>query len=489
MGLNANRKDTEMNKALSRREFLKAAGVGAAALAMPASLLGAEAGRKPNVLFIPVDDLRPELGCYGREQIHSPNIDRLASRGVMFRRSYCQYPVCGASRASLLSGLRPTRTRFTNYMSWVEKDARSIISLPQTFKDNGYHTVSNGKVFHHQTDSEKVWSERPWRARPCFAVWRTKAAQAIIKSHKHRRGPACEAADVPDDGYPDGVNANKAIADLRRLKKMDKPFFLSAGFEKPHLPFNAPKKYWDLYERKDINLADNPFSPKDAPSVAVHNSGELRSYAGIPKTGPLSDDLARKLIHGHYACISYVDAQIGKVLDELDCLGLRDNTVVVLWGDHGYLLGEHGMWGKSCNFEPALHSPLIVSAPGITGGKKTDALSEFVDIYPSLCELCDLPAPGHLEGTSFVPLMKKPDRPWKTAAFSWSGNGSSISMRTDRYRYSQWSDKDGKVDARMLYDHKTDPNENVNVANQPGSAELVDKLSSMLAAGFKAARP
>ncbi len=471
----------QMKEKLNRREFLRAFGIGASLAAMSGCAFAGQAsvgGRKrPNVLFIAVDDLRPQLGCYGHKQMISPNIDRLAGDGVTFLRSYCQVPVCGASRASLLTGVRPARERFVGYATWAERDLPGVPVLPKHFKTNGYHTVSNGKIFHHSADCRGGWSEPPWRPR---GDWRNYLlAESKEAARKNSGGgPAFEAAEVRDSAYHDGMIADKGILDLRRLNRMDKPFFLAMGFLKPHLPFNAPKRYWDMYEREEIDLADNPFRPKGAPDAALHNWGELRSYAGIPKKGPLSEETARTLVHGYYACVSYTDAQIGRVLTEVDRLGVRNNTIVVLWGDHGWNLGEHGLWCKHCNFETSLHSPLIVRGPGIKRGVKTDALTEYLDIYPSLCELCVLSSPGHLEGRSFVPLLKNPNIGWKKAVFSRYFNGDSI--KTDRYRYTEWRRKDGEVYARMLYDHKVDLVENVNIAERPENKLLVKKLSGML---------
>ena len=302
--------------------------------------------------------------------------------------------------------------------------------------------------------------------------------QKLIAKDPEKRGPAFESADVPDNAYFDGMIADKGISDLGQLKDLDKPFFLALGFLKPHLPFNAPKKYWDMYEREEIDLADNPFRPKGAPDAALHNWGELRAYHGIPPEGPLPESIARTLVHGYYACVSYTDAQIGRVLAELEDLGLKDNTIVVLWGDHGWNLGEHGLWCKHCNFETSLHSPLIVRVPGAKAGARTNALTEYVDIYPSLCELCELPLPRHLHGKSFVPLLKDPNLPWKTAVFSRYYAGDSV--KTDRYRYTQWRGRDGRVYARMLYDHSVDLVENVNISELPQNRGLVRKLAKMI---------
>jgi iduronate 2-sulfatase len=466
----------------TRRDLLKAMGSGAVAFGMPALLFagqGNRAGRKrPNVLFIAVDDLRPQLGCYGHKQMISPNIDRLASDGVTFLRSYCQVPVCGASRASLLTGVRPTKDRFLGYDTWAEKDLPGALSIARHFKLNGYHTISNGKVFHHKNDCLDGWSEEPWRPKGSWLNYLLEENRKLVDQDSNQRGPAYEAADVADNAYFDGMIADKGISDLRRLKAMDKPFLLALGLLKPHLPFNAPKKYWDMYKRENIDLADNPFRPKGAPDAALHNWGELRAYHGIPAKGPLSDELARALIHGYYACVSYTDAQIGRVLAELDRLGLRDDTTVILWGDHGWNLGEHGLWCKHCNFETSLHSPLIVRGLGIKAGIKTNGLTEYLDIYPSLCELCGLPLPGHLQGRSFVPLLSNPNLPWKKAVFSRYIRGDSV--KTDRYRYTEWRRKDGKIYARMLYDHSVDLLENVNISELPENKEVVNKLSNML---------
>jgi iduronate 2-sulfatase len=265
---------------------------------------------------------------------------------------------------------------------------------------------------------------------------------------------------------------------LRRLSKKDQSFFLAVGFFKPHLPFVAPAKYWELYDREKIHLPDNYHRPKNAPNEAIHTWGELRAYADVPKKGPLPDELARTLIHGYYACVSYTDAQVGRVLEELERLDLAVNTIVVLWGDHGWNLGEHTLWCKHCCFETSMHAPLIVRALGVEGGRKTDGLTEFIDIYPSLCELAGLPMPDHLQGKSFVPLMKSPDMAWKQAAVGRFRNGDTI--RNDQHRFTEYTDGKGKSVARMLYDHQTDPGENVNISGRSQSQEVVEGLARQL---------
>ena len=494
-----------------RREFLTMISAGAAAgilgpvLTLPRKCYGAKY-RKPNILFIAVDDLRPELGCYGRTQIISPNIDRLASNSLVFERAYCQQAICMASRASLLSGHRPDTGNI-----WTNRNVRNLLPetvfLPQHFKNNGYHTFGIGKIYHNGHEDPLSWSEPHWLPDSYEYAYRTKAGRTLVERVRQealsdgrpdpfkkipeniRRGMPYESLDVSDNELADGEMTDYAIRVLRRIK--DKPFFLGVGFLRPHLPFVAPKKYWDLYDPERIQLADNPFAPDGVPQIAMHNSGELRrQYQGVPKSGPIGDDLARRLIHGYYACVSYIDAQIGRLMNELDRLGLRDNTVVVLWGDHGWHLGDHGLWCKHTNFETATRSPLIMSTPGMKAqGKKTSSLVEFVGIYPTLCELAGLPLPSHLEGTSFAKLLDDPQLELRKAAFSQypRGEGSmGYSMRTDRYRYTEWRDrKTGQLRARELYDHLKDPEENVNVVNQPEYSQITKELAIVASKGWR----
>jgi len=436
---------------------------------------------RPNVLFIAVDDLRPQLGCYGLDSMHTPNIDRLAAEGTLFERSYCMVPTCGASRASLMTGIRPARNRFTDYLTWAERDAPGATTLNTHFKNNGYTTISNGKVFHHAEDSAVGWSEPAWVPDE-VPLYRMPENQALhekrSKEKSWRRGPAVENADVADEEYEDGHVLTKSIADMERLAKADEPFFLAVGFYKPHLPFVAPKKYWDLYDRDKIQLPNNYHPPKDVDPRVIHTWGELRAYAGIPHEGPLSDEAARKLIHGYYACTSFTDAQVGKLLAALDRLELANNTIVVLWGDHGWNLGEHTLWCKHSCFDVSMHAPLIVKAPAIEGNKKTPALTEFIDIYPSLCELAGLPLPKHLEGQSFVPLMKNPTLKWKSAAIGRYRSGDTI--RTDRHRFTQYRDEAGTPFIHMLFDHAADPGENVNLFEHADQAARVKTLTKKL---------
>ena len=438
---------------------------------------------KPNVLFIAVDDLRPELGCYGKQHIHSPNIDRLASTGTVFERAYCMVPTCGASRASLMTGLRPTRNRFVTYKANAEKEAPGIATLNTHFKNHGYHTVSNGKVYHNLRDSESGWSEAPWTPTDIGIDYRLKENRVLAGQDDTKRGPPFESADAPDQAYPDARIAAKAINDLQRLKDKDEPFFLAVGFFKPHLPFVAPKKYWDLYDKDSIGLPNNYYPPQDAPQESIHRWGELRAYATVPQDGPLSNAMARDLIHGYYACVSFTDAQVGRLLNALDHLGLAKNTIVVLWGDHGWNLAEHTLWCKHSCFETSMHAPLIVRAPSVTSGnQRTPALTEFIDLYPSLCDLAGLPAPEHLEGESFVPHLKDPALPGKAFAIGRFKKGDTI--RTEKFRFTQYFNAKGKPTGRMLYDHQNDPGENVNVAEHETQSDRVKNLATQLQQGI-----
>lgn len=441
----------------------------------------------PNILFIAVDDLRPELACYGKSHIHSPNIDALAKRGVLFERAYCMVPTCGASRASLMTGLRPSRSRFKNYLTWAEKDAAGTTTLNTHLKNNNYTTVGLGKIFHHKTDSSIGWSRPPWR--PTTSDWHDQPAmRRAIRTHAERyperekiRGMPYESFDAPDEDYRDGQIASKAIEQLEGFANdPDQPFFLAVGFFKPHLPFCAPKKYWDLYDESKIKLPDNNYPPKDAPRGAVHTSGELRAYATIPPKGPVSKMTARKLIHGYYACVSFTDAQIGRVIDSLDRLGMADNTIIVLWGDHGWQLGEHGMWNKHSCFETSMHAPLLISVPGgdIKPGTRVKSLVEFIDVYPTLCDLAGLTAPEHLQGASLVPVMKNPNAPGKQFAIGRFKTGDTI--RSDTHRFSEYRGPRGGVTGSMLYDHVSDPDENINVADDADEQSVVELMSQEL---------
>jgi arylsulfatase A-like enzyme len=487
---------------MRRRDFL--------ALTAPGAIqaISRVAKSRLNVLFIAVDDLRPQLGCYGHKQMKTPNLDRLASEGLRFNRAYCQQAVCAPSRASLLTGARPDTTRVYDLRTPLNTVRPDLVSLPRHFKNHGYETVSLGKVYHHPNEDPLAWSVPPWRpegnwvgrgyldpfsihaVRQNDAVLRARYQKALqagerVQPPEYGRGPAMEAPDVPDNAYPDGKICEKALEELRRLK--DRPFFLAVGFHKPHLPFNAPRKYWDLYSPEDIELPARNQWPEGMPAVAGSNWGELRSYTGMPAEGPVDETTMRLLIHGYYACVSFTDAQVGRLLDELDRLDLRQKTIVVLWGDHGWKLGEYGAWCKHTNFELDTHAPLLLSIPGQkNAGAATDALVEFVDIYPTLAEACGLEVPTHCEGLSMLPLFENPQRPWKAAAFSQYPRGKLMgySMRTERWRYTEWIERQtGNVTARELYDHSKEDAPGANLAGLNAYAETVRELSALLDKG------
>lgn len=423
-----------------------------------------------NVLFIAVDDLRPELGFYGVNHIQSPNLDRLAGQSLVFDRAYCNVAVCGASRATLLTGARPTRNRYINFSTLKDKDNPDVVSLPMLFKNNGYTTISNGKVYHHAKDDSLAWNEI-WH--PAVKYDYATEEYREIRSNTYR-GMPMENADVPDSAYRDGKLALKAIHDLRKLKDDNKPFFLALGFYKPHLPFTAPKKYWDRYNLEEISLPENYLQPETTPRKAFHNYGELRNYETIPKEGHLDESLAKELIHGYYACVSYTDAQIGLVLDELDRLGLAENTIVVLWGDHGWNLGDHMLWCKHANFNSSLQIPMTIKVPGKTSGQHTDYITETIDIYPSLCELTGIEKPDHLEGESFIPLIETGKRE-KDYAVSKFIDGVTLIKST--LFYTEWTNDEGEAYERMLFDHKTDPLELDNLAEKEEYKTMVNNLS------------
>lgn len=442
--------------------------------------------QRPNVLFLAIDDLRPEIGAYGATYMQTPAIDSLAETGVAFTRAYANVPVCGASRASMLTGLRPTRERFLTYYTRIDEDAPGIPTIPGWFKQAGYTTMSLGKISHHADDGASSWSEPPWspenESLPGYRGWRNYLQQENIREDMRKaqgRPPAWENADVDDDAYFDGRVAERAVELLQKFEQEGTPFFLAVGFVKPHLPFNAPKKYWDLYPEESVNLAANRLFPEKAPQQAWHNWGELRKYQGVPQgDAPVPDEMARKLVRGYRAATSYSDAQVGRVLDELDRLGLAESTIVVLWGDHGWSLGEHGLWAKHSPFDLANHIPLIVRAPGAATGL-AQGLVESVDIYPTLVELAGLPDPGHLQGASFAAALEAPATGLKEAVYTRWQNSDSI--RTDRHNYTEWRDKSGQVTSRMLYDNVADPGELNNLAEDPAQAVILYVLSQALA--------
>lgn len=462
-----------------------------------------ESNKKMNVLFIAVDDLRPELGCYGREYMHTPNIDRLASEGRVFRNHFVHCAACGPSRSTLLSGKRTLNWDIFQKIreSGVRPD--SVISLPGLFKENGYLTVGIGKISHQPggvIDSlQKThevpysWNESyapvgewrdPWSA--FFSYARGKARLYGYNRENDISCPPFEAADVPDNGYADGLNAEEAIKQLQNLK--DTTFFLAVGFYKPHLPFNAPKKYWDLYDPNEIPVASWTDFPENVKSdICLHgdnNSYEPRTHyrwTGDTSNYQITPDRQKILKHGYCAAVSYTDAQVGKVLDELKRLGLDKNTIVVLWGDHGWHLGEYGLWGKYTNFDIALNSPLIVKIPGTDKpGVSADGIVETVDIFPTLADICGLPVPENLDGISFKKLIYDSGR--KTKEYSvgernaWGVHGTTL--RNEHYRLMVWENSIGDTIDIELFDNYEKPLPHNNIAND--NPVVVKQMLSVL---------
>lgn len=463
--------------------------------------------KRPNVLFIASDDMRPQLGCYGDPLVKSPNLDRLALRGMVFSRAFCQQALCSPSRISLLSGRHPWTTRIYEIGPPLRSTMPDIVTLPQLFKNNGYFTRSLGKIYHIGIDDPDSWSVRSWvskalrydpdnDAKVKAAAAKFRAAGKPVPSRgptaPYFAGPAFSSPDCDDDALMDGDMTRKAIEELRELaKKPQQPFFLAVGYVNPHGPWVAPKKYTDLYDPAGIRLPDNRFPPRDAPAYAATSGQDFYWYANVPRDHRITNGFGTQCLHGYLAAISYVDACVGRLLAELDNLGLRDNTIIVFWGDHGYYMGEHDWWGgKHNNYEGATHAPLIVSVPGMkAAGRKTEALVEFVDIFPSLAELARLTAPEGLEGKSFSRLLDDPTLPWKKSAISEYPKGGKLgtAMRTDRYRYVEWHDKSGRLADRELYDHQTDPQENQNIAGRTENTALIESLAAALQAS-RAAR-
>lgn len=496
---------------------------------------------KPNVLFIAIDDLKPILGCYGDKMIKTPNIDRIAKNGTIFFANYCQQAVCGPTRASIMTGKRPDYTKIWDLKTKMRDMNPDILSIPQYFVSQGYSTQGVGKVYdircvdkdidkpswsvpYYKTDKNLYSKQTGEPANNQFQNPATKElakkslqeayakglkGEAAITDASVRVKPSVESVDVPDDAYTDGVHAKMAKNILIGLSKKNEPFFLAVGFSKPHLPFVSPKKYWDLYDREKMPLAPFQQSTENAVPIAYHNVGELRAYTDIDPINTFTDqkpglslsvEKHKELIHGYYAAVSYTDAQLGIVLNALDSLGLTNNTIIILWGDHGWHLGDHNLWCKHSNFENAARAPLIISAPGIAASS-VKSQTEFVDIFPTLCDLANLKIPANLDGKSLVPAMKKPAtviKEYSVSQYPRSGPASEserlgyadaefmgYSIRTAQYRYTIWMkdrwrtsqvfNKDLIVGTE-LYDYQKDPLEKINVE---GKKEYTVTLKQM----------
>ena len=476
------------------------------------------ASKKPNILFLVIDDLKPVLGVYGDTNVKTPGLDQLAGEGVLFENAYCQQAVCAPSRISFFTGKRPDRTKVYDLHTNMRDMVPDIITAPQFFKAHGYTTVGLGKLMHGAKRNDPVsWSIHtkkddklnyangftyPAEGKYQNPEIRVASEEADAQNLNWKQTkkylvsknlfPATECLDVPDDAYADGAIAEAGIKLMKNLSKKDKPFFIALGFHKPHLPFVAPKKYWDMYDRDKIEK--NPFQKhaKNSPDFAYQTWGELRAYSDIPEEGPLPDDKQKEVIHGYWASVSYVDAQVAKVLQALKKLGLEENTIVVLWGDHGWHLGDHGLWCKHTNFEQATKVPFIIKAPGYKKGVKASTMTELVDVFPTLVDYAGLEIPDYLEGQSLIPVLVNPETQIKDYAISQYFRGKNImgySLRTKRYRLTLWLKGDFKhndlfrdpvIAATELYDYKTDPQEKVSLANDPAYAQVVDSLKTKL---------
>jgi len=481
--------------------------------------------KKPrNILFIAVDDLKPTIGCYGDSMAITPHIDKLAGSGITFMQNYCQQAVCAPSRASLLTGRYPDQLQVWDLQTVIRDKNPGIITLPQYFRINGYLTAATGKIFDPRSlegswggpHDALSWSfnyvppgilntYHPELGPPAYFYAGEQAKNKISRLHeearlkginepesireyvKERFFPAVECTDVPFDAYSDGAIAKHGMLLMDSLAKSGKPFFLAVGFHRPHLPFTAPKKFWDLYNRNNFKLAHFQENAKGSPPIAYHNSGELRGgYTGIPEEGRLPDDLQLELIHGYYAAASYIDEMIGMLLDKLEQLQISEHTIIVLWGDHGWHLGDHGMWCKHSNFEQATRAPLIMMDPDqLVKGGKHDGPTEFTDIAPTLCEMAGIQIPDYFEGLSLKPLFDNPDLPVRSSALSqYPRNGMDYmgySIRTDRYRYTKWIErKTGKTFDIELYDYLLDPLETKSCVHESGYDSILDELDSIL---------
>jgi iduronate 2-sulfatase len=465
------------------------------------------AADRPNVLLILVDDLKPALGCYGDQLAKTPCLDALAARSMRFDFAYCNQAVCAPSRFSLMLGSHSTSTGLYGLGSELRKIIPDAITMPQYFAKHGYRTESLGKVFHighgnhGDPDSfivphfkEKVIEYVDPVSTPDGKLTREEAMFQNVEAppggmNSLPRGAAFESPDVSDDAYADGRVAAETVRRLQAAKDREEPFFIAVGFARPHLPFSAPKKYWDMYDMKDFPLASNPVLPAGSPRVAHKRGGEIRNYFPVPDkqdSAEINDVLARKLIHGYYASTSYVDAQIGKVLDELDRLNLSDNTIVVLWGDHGFHLGDLGIWTKHTNYEQANRIPLLISAPGITQpNSSTKQLAESVDVFPTLAELAGLPAPQGphpIDGISLVPVLKDSEVRVRDHAYHAYPNAKlGRAIRTERYRLVEWRafEDSAKPVEYELYDYESDSLETRNLAAD--KPEIVSALKDILA--------
>ncbi len=459
---------------------------------------------RPNVLLILVDDLKPAIGCYGDPLAKTPNIDRLAARGVRLERAYCNQAVCAPSRNNLLLGTRSTSLGIYSLGQNFRQATPNAVTMPQFFMRHGYRTEAIGKVLHTghgNHDDPNSWSVPTFHEKIVEYLLPTNSAsgqltreeafftnQMLNQIRSLPRGAAWEITDVPDNAYADGRIADEGIRRLQEAKqRRDQPFFLALGFVKPHLPFTAPKKYWEMHDPEAFPLASSQKHPEEAPPYAGKKGGEIINYAPLTIENLKNETIQRKLIHGYYAAASFVDAQIGRVLDELDRLEFSQNTIIVLWGDHGWHLGDHGYWTKHTNYEQANRIPLIIVAPGINiQGRTTQQLAETVDLYPTLAELTGLPAPSvpqPIDGISLVPVLRDPSLSIRNHAYHCYPRRGRMgrAIRTEQYRLIEWKKIGDPTNSTEyeLYDYINDPGETQNLASE--QPETLHRLAAILA--------
>lgn len=449
-----------------------------AALSIVVSAARAE-DRRPNVLFIAADDLNCDLGCYGHERVKSPHIDRLAARGVVFDRAYTQFPLCSPSRSSLLTGERPDAIGIYDLKTHFRDTTPGLVTLPQLFRENGYFVARAGKIYHYGNPgtigTDGLDDPASWD-RVINPAGRDKAEEHLVTNFTPKRGLGSSlsvlAAEGADEEQTDGLVATAIVSLMEQHK--DEPFFLAAGFYRPHCPYIAPKRYFDLY----------PLDAVAIPSVSQSDVADVPAPAlGSTKPWPhfgVSEDEARQSKQAYHASISFVDAQVGRLLDALDRLGLAGNTLVVFWSDHGYSLGEHGLWKKTSLFEQVARAPLVMAGPGVTSGGVCRSPVEFIDVYPTIADACGLKAPDTLDGVSLRPLLSNPDAAWDRPAYTQQHRGKlrGYSVRTARWRYTEWGESG--ADGVELYDHETDPDELTNLANDPASKATIAELKPLL---------
>lgn len=515
--------------ALTRRDFARGALAGLCGALIAPRLAGSSSqsreNRRPNVLLIAVDDLRTELGCYGSRLALTPNLDRFAQSGLLFERHYSHYAVCIPSRAAFLTSLRPERTHQV-YGPTVWDRVPGVRSLGNVFRDAGYSTVSLGKVWHHIGEGKKPERFDVNKPETGGGYYSNPLNRSLFEAHVEARmndrpapvpdkaglPPLMEIGEEADDAYIDGSLATEAIAQLARLKSGGEPFLLAVGFHKPHMPYAAPKRFWDLYDPETLPLSPRPEFPEGAPALAWSHNPNFHGYSygelpplpnGDLRTEVMPEKTARAIRHAYFACVSFVDSQIGRVLDALKREGLDQSTIVIFWADHGYHLGDLQQWGKQTNFETAVHTPLIVRVPGqSSANSRTRSIVESVDVLPTLLDLCGLAPLEVTDGRSFAPLVRRPEIGWKDAAFHVfdrsipvpSGTGPDPghqlvighALRTDAHRYIEWRtgwELTGELIATELYDYKGGPYEMRNLADDPAHADVRRALARRLHAG------